>query len=90
VLSVGSQTLAVTFAPTDSVDYKTATATVTLTVNQATPTTSWQAPTTISYGTALGAAQLDATSSVVGTFAYSPAAGTVLSAGLQTLKATFT
>ena len=42
-----------------------------------------------SYGTALGAGQLNATSSVPGTFTYSPAAGTVLNAGSQLLSVTF-
>ena len=37
ILGVGSQTLSVTFTPTDTTDYTTATATVQLTVNQATP-----------------------------------------------------
>src|SRR5262249_53095250 len=39
---------------------------------------------------ALGASQLDATASVPGSFAYSPAAGTVLGAGSHTLSVTFT
>jgi sugar lactone lactonase YvrE len=55
-----------------------------------TPTITWTAPAQISYGTALSAAQLNATASVSGAFAYSPAAGTVLGAGSQSLKATFT
>src|SRR5262249_60331453 len=36
------------------------------------------------------ATQLDATADVPGTFAYSPAAGTLLAAGTQTLSVTFT
>ena len=63
--------------------------TVQLTVSQATPSISWATPTAITYGTALSSAQLDATSTVSGTFAYSPAAGTVLTAGTQTLSVTF-
>jgi MBG domain (YGX type) len=55
-----------------------------------TPTINWATPTAVTYGTALGAKQLDATASVAGSFAYNPAAGTVLTAGAQTLKATFT
>jgi hypothetical protein len=90
LLSAGSQTLKATFTPTDTTDYATATASVTLTVNQATPTITWPAQVAVSYGTALGAGQLNATSSVAGTFAYSPALGTVLTAGSQTLKAIFT
>ena len=90
VLKAGAQTLSVTFTPTDTTDYTTATATVTLTVKQSTPIISWTAPAAIAYGTALSATQLDATSSVAGTFAYTPAAGTVLKAGSQTLSVTFT
>jgi hypothetical protein len=90
VLKAGAQTLSVTFTPTDSTDYATATATVPLTVNQATPTITWPAPAPITSGTALSATQLDATASVAGTFTYSPAAGTVLAAGGHTLTATFT
>jgi Bacterial Ig-like domain (group 2) len=54
------------------------------------PTITWNAPAAISYGTALGSTQLNATANVAGTFAYTPAAGTVLKAGNQTLSATFT
>jgi uncharacterized protein YjdB len=60
-----------------------------------TPTISWVPASPITYGTPLGAAQLDATASaggtsVPGTFAYTPAAGTVLNAGTQTLSVLFT
>ena len=51
--------------------------------SQSTPTITWASPAGITYGTALTAAQLDATASVAGTFAYSPAAGTVLKAGTR-------
>jgi len=66
-----------------------------LTVNRATPTINWPAPAAILYGTALSGNRLDATASyngspVAGTFAYSPASGTLLGAGLQTLSETFT
>ncbi len=50
----------------------------------------WSAPAPVVYGTALGAAQLNATSTAEGTFAYSPAAGTVLPVGTNTLSVTFT
>ena len=49
----------------------------------------WPTPAPIVYGTALSGLQLDATSTVPGTFAYSPAAGTVLTVGQQLLQATF-
>jgi hypothetical protein len=90
VLTAGAHTLTVTFTPTDTTDYATATSSVSITVGQATPAIAWAAPTAITYGTALGSTQLNATSTVAGTFSYSPAAGTVLTAGSNTLMATFT
>src|SRR5262249_9565269 len=59
-------------------------------VARATPMLAWGNPSDIPYGTALGATQLDATANVPGTFAYTPAAGTILGVGTQTLSATFT
>jgi len=56
----------------------------------ATPVITWSTPAPITYGTALSGTQLDATANVAGTFVYSPAAGTVLGAGSQTLSVTFT
>jgi len=56
-----------------------------------TPTITWSNPADIVYGTALSAAQLNATASVLGTFVYTPPAGTVLGGGTgQTLHADFT
>jgi uncharacterized repeat protein (TIGR03803 family) len=55
-----------------------------------TPTITWPPPAAISYGTALGATQLNATASVPGAFRYSSPTGTVLSVGPQTITATFT
>lgn len=54
------------------------------------PTVTWTTPASIVYGTALSSTQLDASASAPGTFTYSPAAGTVLKAGAQTLSVTFT
>jgi hypothetical protein len=88
--TAGSDTLSVTFTPTDTADYNTATSTVTLTVNQVIPTITWATPAAITYGTALSATQLDATASVPGTFAYTPAVGATLTAGAQPLHVTFT
>jgi hypothetical protein len=90
VLQAGSQTLSVTFTPTDTTDYTTATSTVTLTVNQVKPTITWATPAAIPYGTALSTSQLNATASVAGTFTYSPTVGAVLNAGSQALSVTFT
>jgi hypothetical protein len=85
-----SYTLVATFTPTDTTDYTAATASVTLTVNQATPVITWATPAAITYGTALSGTQLNATSNVAGSFVYSPVSGTVLGAGSQTLTAAFT
>jgi len=90
VLDVGSQTLSVTFTPSDTTTYSVTTATQTLTVNRAVPAITWAAPIEITPGTALSATQLDATANTAGTFIYTPAAGTVPSTGSQTLSVTFT
>jgi YVTN family beta-propeller protein len=54
------------------------------------PTITWNNPANINYGTVLSSIQLDATSSVPGTFVYTPQAGTVLGVGTQALNAFFT
>jgi Flp pilus assembly CpaE family ATPase len=90
VLPAGAQTLTATFTPADGAGYTTAQAAVPLTVNKATSTVTWAKPAAIVYGAPLGAAQLNATASVPGTFAYTPAAGAVLPSGAQTLSVVFT
>jgi hypothetical protein len=90
VLAAGTQTLTVTFTPTDVTKYAPAQASVSLTVTKATPIITWSKPQSVSYGAALGPAQLNATASIPGTFAYTPAAGAVLPAGIQSLSVTFT
>jgi hypothetical protein len=62
----------------------------TLTIYQAAVAITWANPAPINYGTALSAAQLNATANVPGTFAYNPGAGTVLNAGTNTLSVSFT
>ncbi len=94
-----NQTLSVTFTPTNTSEYGSASTAVTINVLKSTPTITWSNPATIVYGTALGATQLNAkatsstagaTASVPGTFTYTPAAGTVLGAGNnQTLSVSF-
>jgi len=90
VLGVGVQTLAATFTPSDPDHNNPVSCSTTLMVTPATPVITWPTPPAISQGTALSATQLDATANVAGTFVYSPAAGTVLATGLQTLSVTFT
>ena len=66
-------------------------ATATLVIAKATPALTWTQPAAIVSGTPLGAEQLNATADTPGTFAYTPAAGTVLPEGPnQTLLAQFT
>ena len=55
-----------------------------------TPKVTWATPAPITYGTPLSSAQLNATANVNGTFTYTPAAGTILDAGTQTLSVVFT
>ncbi len=54
------------------------------------PTISWTQPSAITYGTALSGTQLNASANVAGSFEYTPAIGTILSAGDTVLLATFT
>jgi hypothetical protein len=62
-----------------------------LMVQRAVPTIIWNNPADISYGSALGADQLDAAANVAGTFVYTPPWGTVLDAGRgQTVTVRFT
>lgn len=89
ILRAGTHTLTAAFTPTNSNLYTPATATVALTVNQATPTITWAPPARIGYGMPLSSAQLDAQASVPGTFTYLPPAGTVLPIGTHSLSATF-
>lgn len=91
VLSSGTQALSVTFVADDTNNYNSpVTQTVSLTVTKATPSLTWSSPAAIVYGLALSGTQLNASSSVAGSFSYSPAAGTVLAAGSYTLTAGFT
>ena len=90
VLTAGAQTLSVVFTPNNSGAFSPVTASVTLQVNQATPKITWNKPAAITYGTQLDGTQLDATASVSGSFLYTPGAGAILTAGVQTLSVTFT
>ena len=89
LLTAGTHTITANWPGNSNYEAVTSAA-ITQLVSAATPAISWTAPAAIAYGTALSATQLDATSSVAGTFSYSPAAGTVLKAGSQTLSVTFT
>jgi serine/threonine protein phosphatase PrpC len=89
VLSAGRHALSVKFNPTDKANYTTAQAIVSVSVAKIVPAINWASPEPIPYGMPLGAAQLNASASVQGTFEYSPAPGEVLPAGSHTLSVTF-
>jgi hypothetical protein len=59
------------------------------TITKAAPVVTWN-PSAVVYGAPLGSAQLNATTTIPGSWAYKPASGTVLSAGSHTLSVTFT
>jgi len=92
VLNAGNnQVLSATFTPTNLANYNVLSITTLINVIKANPIITWNNPTDIVYGTALGATQLNATANVPGTFAYTPASGTVLNAGNnQVLTTIFT
>ena len=91
VLPPGTHTLSVTFTPTDTLNYSTVQAVVSLTVTDNLPAAiTWSVPSAISYGVPLSAAQLNATASAEGTFVYTPSAGVVLAPGRYTLSVSFT
>lgn len=88
--AVGTDKITVKFTPDDTSEYDTATLAVILTVTKAIPAIAWPAPGAISAGTALSAAQLDASSPVHGRFTYAPAKGVLPAPGVDTLSVTFT
>jgi hypothetical protein len=96
VLTAGTQTLSLTFTPTDTTDFKSAAATTNITVTQAQPVLTWPTPAMAVLGSSLSSAQLDATATGVtgaalpGTFVYTPPAGTVISSATEKLSVVFT
>ncbi len=61
-----------------------------LVVGHPTETFAWTAPSPVVYGTPLSAAQLNASVNVLGTYAYTPANGSVINTGTNTLSVVFT
>jgi hypothetical protein len=91
ILDAGPHGLSVIFIPTDTTNYTDASKSVSLVVNKANQQIAWTTPASITYGTPLGAAQLNATVTVpgpspAGALTYTPPAGTVLPAGTHTLS----
>ena len=81
ILNAGVHQLTVTFTPDDTVNYLTATPSVTIHVLPADPEIAWLPPDDIELGTPLGLDQLNATSIVPGNTVYNPAAGVILMPG---------
>jgi len=85
-VSAGNHTVVATIADA----HYSGSVTGTLVVAQAMPVLTWSAPAAITYGTVLGATQLNAAANTAGNFIYTPAAGSVLDAGSdQTLSVDF-
>ena len=59
------------------------------TIPKVTPVIIWATPAAITYGTALGTGQLNATTAVPGTFTYSSPAGSVLAVGTNLMTVLF-
>jgi hypothetical protein len=96
-LTVGTHSIQATYDG-DSFFAGSVSAVLSQVVNTSTiaPNLTWATPTAIAYPTPLSATQLNATATnsagvaIPGSYAYSPAAGTVLNPGVQTLSVTFT
>lgn len=79
-------------AAMNNTNYSATNATGTLVIDKANQTITWANPANITYGTALGATQLNATvtgvsgGSAAGALTYTPPVGTLLNAGSQTLQ----
>ncbi|HET6218438.1 MAG TPA: FG-GAP-like repeat-containing protein [Acidobacteriaceae bacterium] len=94
---VGTDTLSVTFTPSNPNGYTSATGTTQLVVTKATPVITWPTPAPINVNQQLGNQQLDATAAtpqganLLGTFVYNPAAGFSFNTpGIYPLNVTFT
>ena len=88
---LGTATQAVTFTPSDTVTYSAVSGTVSVTVNQATPTvTTWPTATAITYGQTLASSTLSGgAASVAGNFAFTTPS-TTPDAGTAAQAVTFT
>jgi len=89
VLPAGINTVQAVFTPADPTTYSIAKATAIIQVAKVAPALTWAAPAPITSGTALSAAQLNATTNVPGRFTYTPSLGTAPAAGLAELSVVF-
>ena len=90
MLAAGNHKLSAVFNPEDNMVYATSQHAVSLTVAKAIPEVTWPTPDPIAHGAALSATQLNARTTVSGSFAFKPAAGEIPPPGVQELSATFT
>jgi hypothetical protein len=96
-LPVGENTISVTFVPEDRVTYAIGRATRTLTVAKKPPAVDWPVPLPIVYGMPLNSfhfnavcIEFDGLVDLSGNFSYDDDEGTVLNAGKNILRGTFT
>jgi Flp pilus assembly CpaE family ATPase len=89
ILPEGVHALSVIFIPDDQVNYNTAVSVASLTVSRLIPHIEWSDPSPIFYGARLSATELNAKSSIPGSFVYTPKEGTLLPAGVHKLTVTF-
>jgi hypothetical protein len=91
ITSLATGTRSITATYMGDTDFFTSTSSpLGIIVGKSAPAITWPTPSPISYGTLLSTAQLNATATVPGTFAYSQPAYTLLTAGTYTLNVTFT
>jgi hypothetical protein len=86
-IAIGSYAVLASFP--GSTDYTIGSALTNFSITQGVPQITWVPQGTLTFGTPIGSAQLDATANVLGTFTYSPAPGAMLPAGSQVLSVTF-
>lgn len=89
VLEPGVHRIDVELIPWDRASYIRSRGSIIVLVTKEIPSVDWQPASPVAPGTALGPAQLNATSPVAGTYAYSLTAGTVLT-GASVIRLTFT
>ncbi len=85
--AIGSYPIVAT--PVDTVNYQGTASGMTLVIFKGAVEITWT-PAALTYGTALGAAQLNASAPVAGIFSYTPTTGAILDAGQQTLTVVMT
>jgi hypothetical protein len=89
-MTSGVTACTVTYSQAGNSDYSASSVSSTTNATPATPSITWTTPADINYGTSIGSAQSDAILSTSSTCVYTPAGGTVLPVGVNTLSASCT